>query len=149
MAELCSVSWTNLVTWVLVFVGWFVIHKATLSRERRKEKREASRQFCIELRAAERLAIDFHTAQSHDDRKATDLRQDVDRLILQLQRAPLAELEIPLQRMIQLRRSITRQNADPSDFAAQATNSNLVRDIRNATTDLIEDIEDRRDHCWV
>ena len=41
MATPCGVNWTSLVTWILVFVGWFAVHKATLSRERRKEKREA------------------------------------------------------------------------------------------------------------
>jgi len=51
--------------------------------------------------------------------------------------------------MIQFRRSITRQNIDPSDFAAQTADAVLVRDIRNAVTDLIESIEDQREHKWM
>lgn len=149
MADPWTFGWSSVVTWTLVFGGWFVVHQATLSRERRKEKREAARQICIDLRLAERLAIDFHTSPSHDSRKATDLRQDIERLILQLQRQPLAELGIPLSRMIQFRRSITRQNIDPSDFAAQTADAILVRDIRNAVTDLIESIEDQRENKWV
>lgn len=149
MADPCGDNWTSLVTWVLVFVGWFAVHKTTLSRERRKEKREVAWQICIEFRTTERSAIDFHTAQSHDNRKATDLRQDIERLIRRLQRAPLSELDIPFRCMIRFRQSITRQNVDPSDFAAQATDSDLVQNIRDTTTDLIEAIENRRNHCWV
>lgn len=149
MAEPCNSGWISVVTWILVFGGWFFVHKATLRRERRKEKREAAKQVCGELRLVERSAIDFHTAQTHDSRRATDLRQEVERLSLQLQRAPLSELEIPLSRIIQLRRNITRKNVDPSDFAAQTADSDLVRDIRNAATDLIEVIEGEREKRWV
>jgi len=141
-------SSTNLVTWVLAFGGWYAVHKATLSRERRKEKREAASQVCIDLRAVERLAIDFHSAEQRNSRTATDLRQDTERLILRLQRKPFAELSIPLYRLIQLRRSISRHNMDPCDFSCQAPDSELVREIRNAVTDIIESIEDRREQCW-
>ncbi|MDP2265220.1 MAG: hypothetical protein Q8J70_01585, partial [Thiobacillus sp.] len=126
----------------------FVVHKTTLRQERRKEKREATHKVCIELRELERLAINFHVAQEHDSRNATDLRQSVVRLIRHLQRAPLTELEIPNQSLILLRQSITRNNADPSDFSAQAPDSDLVRNIRDATSDLIEVIEDGRERKW-
>lgn len=148
MTESCSNDWADIITWAMVFGGWFIVHKTTLSRERRKEKREVAHKVCSELRSLECQALDFHTAQSHDSRKATDLRQDVDRLIRQLQRPPLSALGIPLQSLIQLRRSITRQNADPSDFFCQTADSELVQNIRNAITDLIGDIGDRREQHW-
>lgn len=148
MSEACSDGWTNAVSWGLIFLGWFVVHKITLRRERRKEKREAAHKICIELCELERLAINFHTAQVHDSRNATDLRQSVVRLIRHLQREPLTELKISNQSLILLRQSITRQNADPSDFSAQTADSDLVRNIRDATSDLIEVIEDGRERVW-
>ena len=141
-------STSGLVTWVLAFGGWFAVHKATLSRERRKEKREAAKEICATLRVIERNAIDFHTAENHSSRAANDLRQDTERLILQLQRKPLSELKIPLSRMIQFRRSITRHNIDPSDFSCQPPDSELVREVRNAVTDVVESIEERREQYW-
>lgn len=81
MTEACSSDWADIVTWAMVFGGWFFVHTTTLSRERRKEKREVAHKICSELRSLECQALDFHTAPSHDSRKATDLRQDVDRLI--------------------------------------------------------------------
>ncbi|MHB1174793.1 MAG: hypothetical protein ACYCZJ_06690 [Sulfuriferula sp.] len=148
MSDACVAGWTNAVSWGLIFLGWFVVHKITLRQERRKEKREAAHKVCIELRELERLAINFHTALGHDSRNATDLRQGVARLISHLQRAPLKELEIRNQSLIQLRQSITRKNADPSDFSAQTADSDLVRNIRDAISDLIEVIEDSRERKW-
>jgi hypothetical protein len=142
-------DFSSIITWALVFGGWWVVHKATLSRERRKEKRETAHQICIDLRAVECLAIDFHTAQNHDSRKATDICQDTERLVLQIQRTPLSELSIPLYRWTHLRRSITLHNVDPSDFSPRPANSELIRDIRNAVTDVIDAIEERREQCWV
>lgn len=78
MSEACIINgWTSAVSWGLIFLGWFVVHKTTLRQERRKEKRETAHKVCIELRELERLAINFHTAQEHDSRNATDLRQSV------------------------------------------------------------------------
>jgi hypothetical protein len=141
-------STTTLVTWSLAFGGWFAVHKATLSRERRKEKREAAKEMCLALRTLERSAIDFHTAEEYSSRAANDLRQDTERLILQLQRKPLSELQIPLSRMIQFRRSVSRHNIDPSDFLCQLPDSDLIREVRNAVTDVIESIEERREQYW-
>lgn len=148
MSEPCSDGWTNAVSWGLIFLGWVVVHKSTLSHERRKEKREAAYKVCTELRDLERQAINFHTAQKHDSRNATDLRQNVVRLIRHLQRAPLTELEIPNQGLIRLRQSITRQNADPSNFTTQAADSDIVRNIRDAVSDLIEIMEESRERKW-
>jgi len=141
-------STTNLVTWGLAFGGWFAVHQATLSRERRKEKREAAKDTCVSLRTIERSALDFHTAATYSSRVANDLRQDTERIIMQVQRKPLSELNVPLSRLIQLRRSITRHNIDPSDFAQQLPDSDLIRDIRNAVTDVIEAIEAQREQYW-
>jgi len=148
MSEKWIAVWTNAVNWVLIFVGWLVVYKITLRQERRKEKREAAHKICVELRELERQAINFHTAQEHDIRNATDLRQSVGRLIRHLQRAPLKELEISNQHLIELRQSITRQNADPSDFSAQTADSVLIQKIRDATSDLIEVIENCREIKW-
>lgn len=139
---------SNIISWFFILLGWLVVHKITLKQERRKERREAAHTICMELRELEHLAINFHTAREHDIRNATDLRQSVERLIRHLQRSPLTELEISNQCLIQLRQSITLQNADRRDFSAQNADSDLIRNIRDATSDLIEVIEDNREIKW-
>jgi len=49
-----------LVSWLLIIGGWLFVHRATLSRERRKEKREEINNTIQEIRAIENIAIDFH-----------------------------------------------------------------------------------------
>lgn len=149
MTEGCGNFWSGTITWVLVFAGWVFVHQATLSRERRREKRESALSICACIRELEAAAIDFHTADHFDGRKATDLRQQIARIILQLQSRPLSELRIPLHRMTNLRQRLTRHNADPSDFVSQAADSEIVYEIRNAVTDLIASIDDERERQWV
>lgn len=141
-------EWANVITWLLVLVGWFVVHRATLIRERRKEKREVSIQMCRVLAELQTAAIDFHTAPNFDARKSSDLAQQVERVILQLQKIPLSELQVPTMCMINLRRRITKHNIDPSDFACQTAASKIVSDIRNVVTDLIFFIEEARESVW-
>ena len=149
MAEPCSSNnWPNVVTWLLVSAGWLVVHQATLSRERRREKREESLKFCAELRSIENLAIDFHTNAQHDALKATDLRQEVERLSRKLQRVPLSDLNIDHKLIIQFRQSVTRKNFDPHNFAPQTPESDILYGIRDAVTDLVESIEVNRERYW-
>lgn len=139
---------TDVATWILVFIGWAVVHRATLSRDRRKEKREISMQICKDIVELQSAAIDFHTASDFNARKSTDLAQQVERIILRLQRPPLSELNIPLTRMITLRRQITKHNIDPTDFRSQPVDSQIIFGIRNAITDLVIVIEDTRECIW-
>lgn len=140
--------WPNAVTWVLLFFGWLVVHRATLTRERRKEKRETANFAVNELREIENEAFGFHTADSFDDRNGSALRQRVERLINRLQRPPLSTLSISVGRMVALRSSITLNNADSSNFAPQTPNSQILQGICDAVDDLIEEIEAARDKCW-
>ena len=148
MDKASTAASTDIVTWLLVFIGWAVVHKATLSRDRRKEKREISMQLCKDIAELQTAAIDFHTASQFDARKSTDLAQQVERIILRLQKSPLGELNIPLARLITLRRKITKNNIDQSDFKTQSNDSQIIFDIRNAITDLIIAIEDAREYVW-
>lgn len=140
--------WSNLPTWILVLFGWWVVHWASLTRERRKEKRELSNRVVQDLFELEREAIDFHTANVFNTLQSEQLMTHIERLILSLQRQPMSELDVPLGKMIKLRRSITLNNADSEQFVAQSTNSNIVREIRSSIADLVDLIEAKRDQVW-
>ncbi len=141
-------DWTHVVTWLLVFLGWGVVHLATLNRDRRKEKRDVSANVCKNLLELQADAIDFHTGQVFEVRKSTDIAQQVERVAIQLQKCPLQELQIPVGRIVALRQRITRQNIDPTSFTPQPADSNLIFEIRNAVTDVISAIEDGRERVW-
>ena len=140
--------WTHFVTWFLILLGWYFVHLATLSRDRRKEKRDISTQVCKSILDLQADAIDFHTAAKCEVRKSTDVSQMLDRIVIQLQKKPLSELEIPLALIIDLRQGISMNNIDPTGFEAQAADSDIVLNIRNAATDMIFAIEDARERVW-
>ncbi len=143
-AESCS-AWGNVVTWGVVVAGWVVVHRATLSRERRKEQREAVRQIVEEIKVIEATAFEFHMAEVHSQLNANALTSKIDRVIRALQRQPLSILNVPIRPLIQFRKTITIENFDATGFAAQHANSQLIYGIRSAVDDLIHSIEFHRD----
>lgn len=143
-----SNGWGSAFTWVLVFVGWCVVHQATLARDRRKEKRDVSARFCSDLLKLQADAIDFHTADKYDSRKSHDVAQQVDRIVGQLTKVPLVELNVPYERFIALRQAITMNNSEASDFKPQPLDALLVFDIRNAVMDLVDAVEEARETRW-
>lgn len=139
---------SDFVTWVLVCAGWYFVHKTTLTRERRKEKREIAIKFCKDILDLQSTAIDFHTAKAFDPRKSADIGHQIEQIIHRLQKAPLRELNIPRFCYIALREKITLTNIDLSDFKSQKHDSEIILDIRTAADDLIIAIEDARERVW-
>lgn len=140
--------WVHGVTWLSVAAGWYMVHRATLSRERRKEKRDAAKQFVSDLQELEKSARGFHGAEKHDEYAAAELSMQCDRLIKVLQRTPFDELKISPSLMTSLRRTITCGNIDRTAFSQQAANSFIQRDIRCATDDLIDAVETAKARFW-
>ncbi len=143
-----TISNTSIVTWLIVLGGWIVVHSATLARERRKEKRDAANTLIEAIKAVEQFAVCFHTAEKYDSSASDALIWRVSRLIRILQRPPLKAMDIPLNLMVRFRKGITLKNIDPSSFTTQTYHSDLIRDIRNATDEMIESIEAARDVCF-
>ena len=140
--------WPTVVTWLLVILGWFAVHLATLKRERRKERREVAQNAIDELREVGMKALTFHTAAAFDGVVADELIYQTNRVIRFLQRSPLSALDLPLGRMVRLRKAITLTNADKSSFRTQAPGSQVLLDIRAAVDDMVEVIEAVRDKRW-
>lgn len=140
--------WVHGVTWFIVAAGWYTVHRATLSRERRKEKRDAAKQLVSDLQELEKSARAFHGAEKHDEYAAAELSMRCDRLIKVLQRPPFDELKISPSLMTSLRRAITCGNIDRTAFSQQAANSLIQRDIRCATDDLIDAVETAKVRFW-
>lgn len=140
--------WPSVITWGLVLAGWFAVHLATLARERRKERREVVKVAIDALRQLELEALQFHSAPKFDSVTANNLIYKTGRIIRSLQRPPLNALDIPLSRMVKVRKAVTLNNADPSSFQPQQVNSQLLTDLRAAIDDLADAIEAARDNRW-
>ncbi len=148
MPNHASDSWVSVVTWIVVAIGWFVVHSASLARERRSEKRDEAKGVVTDLRELEKEASDFHGAESFDEFKASNLTLKCDRLIKVLQRVPFNELKLDPALLSALRRSITCNNIDRTAFEMQSANSETQRNIRIATDDLIDAVEIAKARYW-
>lgn len=140
--------WIHGVTWLVIVAGWYTVHRATLARERRKEKRDEAKQLVSDLHDLEKSAREFHSAERYDEYSATELAMNCDRFIKLLQRQPFDELKISPGVMTSLRRAVTCHNIDRTAFAPQAANSEIQRDIRVATDDVIDAIENAKSRFW-
>jgi hypothetical protein len=138
----------QVITWLIVGAGWVIVHCATLSRERRRENREAVLKVTAYLQELEKDAAEFHTANGFDAYKCAALTQKTERVITTLQRAPFKDLNLDPNMFKSLRQSITRHNVDPSTFSQQAAYSEIMRDIRIATDDLIDAVEEAKSRVW-
>jgi hypothetical protein len=140
--------WPNVVTWGMVVVGWLLVHLATLNRDRRKERRDVAKAVVEEITDLEKSAREFHVSETFDGHKAQILRCETERVIRKIQRMPLSLLDIPLSRLVRLRKAITLKNTDRSDFKTQSDDSEILADIRMAVDDLLEIIEVHKDAKW-
>lgn len=148
MAEPCDGNWGQVATWVLVLLGWGAVHVLSLSRERRKERRETATRLVQELLEIEQDAVAFHLSATYDAEAADRLLWRTGRAIRAIQRQPLSQLCVPTRTLTALRRSITISNMDRSSYKQQAPGSALLQGIRHATDALVEQMEAARDRRY-
>lgn len=139
---MCSLSngqfLTQFPTWLIIVVGWFVVHHLSSKRDQRKETRERLDQFIIALRGVEVRAVEFHQSKTYDADSARSLLFDIQRIFVKLKRHPFGMFVVPPNIPKDVRKAITLKNFDFSKFTCQSPNSEILGDIANAV-DLLED----------
>jgi hypothetical protein len=126
-------------------LGWLVVHKTEIGRERRKEKREAVTRIIDEIKEIEHQAIAFHSSQNHSAEGSDSLICRIARVKLCLQRPPLSSLKIPLPLLVRFKKTFTLKNTDASSFVRQEYHGELIVGIRRITDEMIEAVEAARD----
>ena len=140
---------TQIPTWIIVVVGWFVVHHLSTKRDQRKEARECLDQLVVQLREIEERAINFHQSTTYKGDLARSLLFDIQRIIARLKRHPFGSFEISSNLLKELRRSITYNNFDHSKFACQPANSSIFGDIANVVDDLEDQLEKEYERIYL
>lgn len=133
-------EWKDIITWILVILGWFFVHKATMSREEWKEKRESINSIIKEIKEVEELCINFQTSIKFSNQAQDTLIWKVNRIIKALYRPPLKYLHIPTEIIIRFRQRLT-YNTDKSTFSTQAHDGEIISSIHEVIDDLIDEID--------
>lgn len=140
---------TQIPTWIIVIIGWFVVHHLSTKRDQRKEARERLDQYILGLRALEERAIKFHQSTSYQADIARGLVSDIERCRTKLNRHPFCSFKISPALKIQLRQSITLRNCDASKFACQPANSPILGNIVNAFDDIEDQLEKEYERIYL
>lgn len=144
-----SQTLTQLITWVILVVGWYVVHHLTAQREQRKEARERLDQFVIALREIEVRSVEFHQSKTYEADLARTLLFDIQRIFVRLKRHPFGLFVIPPNLPKEVRKAITLRNFDFSKFTRQSPNSEILGDIANAIDKLEDQLEKEYERIYL
>lgn len=116
------------ITWVLVILGWGVVHYLSAKRDRNKELRALCLTAITYIEEIEREAIRYHTGIERDVSCEKKIRKDLQRLdtIVETILKPLGGNKITV---VQLRQAITRNNFATCQFFSQQTLSPITFEI--------------------
>ena len=124
-------AWTQIVTWLIVILGWaFVNHQNNL-REKRKEIRSLIDSVNVQLNEIELLAIKYHTNEATEE-LAFQLKRSLSQQllskfkVLELRGFKIGSCDTYRK---QLRKSVTLKNFDTNDYQVQGFSSEIVKDI--------------------
>lgn len=129
------------VTWLLVILGWIVVHYLTVVRERQKEVGDLKTQVVESILQVERDAIAFHQSAGHDSERARMLVTDLSRIGQAIANPPICMLCVHSRPVREFRKSVTLRNFDPTNFRSQHPSSRLVSEITRCADDLIAAIK--------
>jgi hypothetical protein len=121
----------QIITWLLVILGWYLVNRQNNAREKRKELRALLDQTQKLLDDIETQAIAYHTVEATGERafflKCT-ISQKLKHKLDVLSRRSL-NLESSLTLLKELRKSITLNNFDSASYEKKELSDPLVRDI--------------------
>jgi len=131
----------QLVTWILVIGGWFIINFQHNRREDRKESRAAIDRIREYAHVLEVEAINAHKAGSITADDVSNITWKIKKLIDDIEYCILLPKDERNAHAKYLRKSITLDNLDPSNHLALQEDHKIIREIRTAFDDLIGSVE--------
>jgi hypothetical protein len=152
MSDCGNVHWaalwvTQVISWVLVIAGWFLVHYLSNERESAKERRQETRLALARLREAmEGMrddAVAFHQGGGYAGDKLRKIELCLERLERSwLRLAPAGNnREIISKHIVAMRQSFSRSNADASTFCQQQYDSPIINGIIDAFDEAIDRLE--------
>lgn len=137
-------STSNLVDaipWIVAAIGWGATHFLSEARERRKEVRAQIDKISEKLSKLQDAAMNFHTADRYDERAATGILSDIDRIERHVSRISRFDTDCFNAVIIQHRRAVTYRNFDKSTFSQQTFDGELLVEVNSATQSFEDELE--------
>lgn len=129
----------QIVTWIVVALGWFVIDRQNNKRELRKEHRALVTQLTDDLDNIASTSIEFHKSKKFNSSESKKIKLGIQRIANNINRNLLVT---DSKKIFYFRRSITGTNFDPGVFQQQNEASQILTDILEYKDELVEELED-------
>lgn len=133
----------NIVTWLLIIAGWWIVHALHEVRNFRSSLRQLAAEVRESASDLRKKAYNYHTASQHNDELSGDIKRDLQRLaaLCRFLQPVYSEKEIN-QHIKNLRRAITSENFDsPINHRKLDVNDPVLTNIDVATDDLVFFVE--------
>jgi len=134
----------QLITWLLVIIGWYFVDRTNNRRETRKELRAALSELQAFLDQIENDAVSYHTSREPNNILSSQLKRDLHRrlptkiTVMDSRGYTTTKLVQPV---VEFRKSITFENFDTSKFRQQTISDPIIRRIGIARDSLGEQLE--------
>lgn len=140
MADSRSAFWDG-IPWAVAVFGWGCTHLFSEARDRRKEIRAQLDKAYDQVQKLEQDSHVFHCAPSFDLVKSIELKTRVSSLKRTLKRIAIVNMRRLDPHIVALRRGITLQNFEQSNFCPQGVESTVLFGITHAAQKLEESLE--------
>ena len=138
-----SLEWSQVITWLAVITGWYVVNDKNNDREKRKEVRSLIDSIQNMLDDIEKEAIQYHTNNQSEELSFQIKRNLNNNLSSKVKVLKLKGFEIGKcdKYRKKLRQAITLNNFDTNGFQPQSFTSEIIRDILTSKGNFINEIE--------
>jgi hypothetical protein len=136
-------GWAQVITWLLVILGWLLVNRQNNIREKRKEIRSLLDKIQSFLDEIEYQAIQYHTSQQSDE-LAFQLKRNLNKKFQnKLSVLKLRNLDIQncYPHLKQLRQAVTLENFDTSGFKPKNISDDVIKNIWLAKENLSQELE--------
>lgn len=139
----------DVISWVIIFVGWAVVSGQHNKRETRKETKERLQLLFKHLDEIEDAAFLYHTSKSPDPLLARRIRRDIEQISPRIRLAIRGPMKCAYSgALVRFRQSITLHNFDSATFAPKQTHEQLLDEIVSAKNALVYCLESAYNHAY-
>ncbi|WP_374981302.1 hypothetical protein PSGK_09625 [Pseudomonas solani] len=132
---------SEIITPMLVIIGWALVNRQNNKREERKELRTSINEIREDIEALENLSIEYHTNSCDSNSKSDSILNSLTKLSRKLGHTRLPK-ESYLNSYISLSECVTSNNFRTRDFKKQTKNSEFISNIKSASQELQDKLED-------
>lgn len=131
----------QVVTWVLVILGWLIVWMTQKIHIRRTECRSKLNGCVKKMNELEELAIEYHCASSADVKQARQIKTRIEQLLFSIRNTNLLNPDDYSRVGCDIRQSITLDNFDSTNHKSQQMDSTIVQGIGGASRQVEEYLE--------